>query len=246
MYCTRLQLAWGANAMEFALRAVLLCASIILAASRASAGTVTVTYTGTFCVSCASIGIVNTGSIEGVNAADLAGKSISGTLSFNTSGFINDPGYTQHFDTFRGAGGGSTGTINQTTNIGGHLFSDDGTAMSYMQLAIPSQAGYQELSFVINGNGLYDTLYTTVPTASYYSDPSNLDSISFVGMQANLILDYAGGPGVPGAEWTFPVTISATDTPTPIPAALPLFATGIGVLGLLGWRRKRKAASGPS
>jgi len=30
-------------------------------------------------------------------------------------------------------------------------------------------------------------------------------------------------------------------TSTPIPAALPLFATGLGVLGLLAWRRKRKA-----
>ena len=29
---------------------------------------------------------------------------------------------------------------------------------------------------------------------------------------------------------------------TPLPATLPLFATGLGVLGLLGWRRKRKAA----
>jgi hypothetical protein len=28
---------------------------------------------------------------------------------------------------------------------------------------------------------------------------------------------------------------------TPIPAALPLFATGLGGLGLLGWRRKRRA-----
>ena len=27
---------------------------------------------------------------------------------------------------------------------------------------------------------------------------------------------------------------------TPLPAALPLFATGLGGLGLLGWRRKRK------
>jgi hypothetical protein len=27
----------------------------------------------------------------------------------------------------------------------------------------------------------------------------------------------------------------------PLPAALPLFATGLGVLGLLGWRRRRKA-----
>jgi hypothetical protein len=30
---------------------------------------------------------------------------------------------------------------------------------------------------------------------------------------------------------------------TPIPAALPLFATGLGALGLLGWRRKRKNAA---
>jgi hypothetical protein len=32
-----------------------------------------------------------------------------------------------------------------------------------------------------------------------------------------------------------------TLTETPIPAALPLFATGLGALGLLGWRRKRRA-----
>jgi hypothetical protein len=30
---------------------------------------------------------------------------------------------------------------------------------------------------------------------------------------------------------------------TPLPAALPLFATGLGAFGLLGWRRKRKAAA---
>ena len=31
--------------------------------------------------------------------------------------------------------------------------------------------------------------------------------------------------------------------PTPIPAALPLFATGLGALGLIGWRRKRKQSA---
>jgi hypothetical protein len=30
---------------------------------------------------------------------------------------------------------------------------------------------------------------------------------------------------------------------TPLPAALPLFATGFGALGLLGWRRKRKVSA---
>ena len=45
--------------------------------------------------------------------------------------------------------------------------------------------------------------------------------------------------------WYGPVTHSAFEVrligaePTPLPAALPLFATGLGALGLLGWRRKR-------
>ena len=34
-----------------------------------------------------------------------------------------------------------------------------------------------------------------------------------------------------------PASISAA----PLPAALPLFATGLGAMGLLGWWRKRKA-----
>lgn len=42
-----------------------------------------------------------------------------------------------------------------------------------------------------------------------------------------------------------PGTWSVSDPPsnTPLPAALPLFAGGLGALGLLGWRRKRKAAA---
>ena len=31
--------------------------------------------------------------------------------------------------------------------------------------------------------------------------------------------------------------------PTPLPSALPLFATGLGALGMLGWRRKKKATA---
>ena len=34
--------------------------------------------------------------------------------------------------------------------------------------------------------------------------------------------------------------LTADLTPTPLPGALPLFATGLGALGLLAWRRKRK------
>jgi hypothetical protein len=35
----------------------------------------------------------------------------------------------------------------------------------------------------------------------------------------------------------------ATPAATPVPAALPLFASGLGAMGLFGWRRKRKLAA---
>ena len=41
---------------------------------------------------------------------------------------------------------------------------------------------------------------------------------------------------------TFTLLNGPTLIATPLPAALPLFATGLGALGLLGWRRKRKPA----
>jgi hypothetical protein len=37
--------------------------------------------------------------------------------------------------------------------------------------------------------------------------------------------------------------IGTTVTSTPLPATLPLFATGFGAMGLLGWRKKRKNAA---
>ena len=37
--------------------------------------------------------------------------------------------------------------------------------------------------------------------------------------------------------------ITTTAPGIPLPGTLPLFATGLGALGLLGWRRKRKQAS---
>ena len=44
---------------------------------------------------------------------------------------------------------------------------------------------------------------------------------------------------------TYSITLEELGPPggsaaTPLPAALPLFATGLGAMGLLGWRRKRK------
>ena len=37
-------------------------------------------------------------------------------------------------------------------------------------------------------------------------------------------------------------TITSALATTPVPAALPLFAGGLGAIGLFGWRRKKKPA----
>ena len=51
--------------------------------------------------------------------------------------------------------------------------------------------------------------------------------------------DIVGGTSAP----TFNLAFSLEGDQTPLPGALPLFAGGLGALGLLGWRRKRKAAA---
>jgi len=51
--------------------------------------------------------------------------------------------------------------------------------------------------------------------------------------------DIVGGTPAP----TFNLAFSLEGDPTPLPGALPLFASGLGALGLLGLRRKKKAAT---
>jgi len=54
------------------------------------------------------------------------------------------------------------------------------------------------------------------------------------------------GNGVTHGGWLGNVQyldLTFTETVIPLPAALPLFATALAGMGLLGWRRKRKAAA---
>jgi hypothetical protein len=77
------------------------------------------------------------------------------------------------------------------------------------------------------------------PTTPYL----DLNGISFDTASLAYNVYYAGGYGIQRgnivqAFSTFTITQVAT---TPLPAALPIFATGLAGLGLFGWRRKRKA-----
>jgi hypothetical protein len=54
----------------------------------------------------------------------------------------------------------------------------------------------------------------------------------------------SGGIPIGANDFHFAAHIDlASVPPIPLPGALPLFATGLGALGLLGWRRKKKRPS---
>ena len=96
--------------------------------------------------------------------------------------------------------------------------SQNGTLILYSDYATDSSKEFTEVSdVVIDINGLDATLPAVVPGV-WYSQAGYADTIM--------------GSG--------PATGSASTEATPLPAALPLFATGLGALGLFGWRRKRK------
>ena len=89
-------------------------------------------------------------------------------------------------------------------------------------------------------------------TNTYSGDTlATLDSIAYGGTTFGLLTVHDSGVEI--GDWNNNgQTISAqadiqsitiNTATTPLPAALPLFASGLGALGLLGWRRKRKAAA---
>lgn len=82
---------------------------------------------------------------------------------------------------------------------------------------------------------------------SFIKDPPEVITplINFEFINPNALDFFAQGPTAVDLFVANPSTYVFADgkvLPTPLPAALPLFATGLGALGLLGWRRKKKAA----
>ena len=66
-----------------------------------------------------------------------------------------------------------------------------------------------------------------------------LESFSFTGTGSDVLSIAAYNN--PAEYYVDDISISGGTSVVPLPATLPLFASGLGALGLLGWRRRKKA-----
>jgi len=139
--------------------------------------------------------------------------------------------FNSSLGTLPGVQFGLDSTINQNASFG----TITGAVMvNGVTLDTHSGAGTYDNSAINGLNG--------AANAAFYTGPSTFG--------VSLVLNYGGcestcptWDGMTSGETGVTITYNYTPSAVPLPAALPLFATGLGALGLLGWRRKRKAAA---
>lgn len=126
---------------------------------------------------------------------------------------------------------GASATV---TTVGGGSTS---TTFTYADLAKP---------VVLAANTEYQIVSQFFPNEHYFINAQGLVSADGLTIDDAVWDDYGSVPATPAFAQNFAAVNDPGDfgpnfqVATPLPAALPLFATGLTGLGLLGWRRKRK------
>jgi hypothetical protein len=180
------------------------------------------------------------GGLSTSNAAFTLGGASNQTINLGTTNFMPNTS---------GAGSGivmlntTVSSFNQTLTINGDAAHDavvfNITASPHISGTITLGGGLTPDQVVFNlvGAGLTLQFAANGDTQmADFIDPGGTITANSVDIEGRLFGgDSANFQFVSGAN------ITAPPSETPLPAALALFASGLGAFGLLGWRRKRKA-----
>jgi PEP-CTERM motif len=194
-------------------------AAIISVLCVANAKAVPITYTETAAIS---------GSLNGVSFADklLTLTGTGDTAAVAPASGIGFSGFTNPITvTFSVAGTGSGSLIGSY-----HVFDNH----------IAGSAGFtndttQHFLLFIFGPAAFDSYALSTSIGPFTDDAEWNPGVSFPSTAGALIIQT-----VLNEEGTFTAAVGEVVPSVPVPGTLPLFATGLGALGLLGWRRKRK------
>ena len=102
--------------------------------------------------------------------------------------------------------------------------------------------------FLFTGENITSVTIDPATAPAFFPATGTFQSNTHLGLQLispnEILIDVTGdNPNVNDQLILDVIAGSPTTSATPLPAALPLFASGLGALGLLGWRRKRKNAA---
>jgi len=181
--------------------------------------------------------------------------SVTGSVTLDSGGFFNNPD-------------GTGSEVSQSTNAGygsiaGVAAPNDGYLVGlFVPAGGPTGPQPTSLDFRTGGNVPDGTAFISLAplldqtffigdgqtgdgtgTVQKFLVPNGA-AILYLGISDSRFYGAPGYPCCNDPSWyidnsgTFEVTIAET----PLPATLPLFASGLGALGLLGWHRKKKAA----